>query len=298
MQINLADGETLSVREYGQGQPVLVLSGLGMSSVQWLPFLWPFKRNFRFIIPDWRGFGGSKQAKIPRLDAISSHWQDLQQIVQQLHLHHFAVIAYSMGASIAMYGMQYADFSSKISHYLHIDQSPCIKNRTDWHYGLYGKQQTQYLACLSQLRATLQDYTALEYMPRAQQQQLFSTWQTLLAFQGSHPLLLQSLKQLNRFPQLAAYTLPLKSLQMMTWYLDTYLQHDLDLRPSLHTLHCPITWLSGQNSALYPIFGQQLLAQKLKATHVILPKSGHAPLLSQPWQFYQTLRQFLQHIPT
>lgn len=255
--------------------------------------MYRFRKNFRFIIPDWRGFGGSKQAKTPCLDAISNHWQDLNSICQQLKLDNVRVIAYSMGATTAMYGMQYADFSSKISHYLHIDQSPCIKNRPDWQYGLYGAQQTQYLACLSQLRATLQDYTALEHMPYAQQQQLFNAWQTLLAFQGSHRLLLQGLKQLNRFPQLAAYTLALKNLQMMAWYLDSYIGHDLDLRPSLHTLNCPITWLSGQKSKLYPILGQQLLAQKLKATHVILPKSGHAPLISEPLAFYQTLGQFL-----
>lgn len=30
----MADGEQLFVREYGQGQPVLVLSGLGMLSWQ------------------------------------------------------------------------------------------------------------------------------------------------------------------------------------------------------------------------------------------------------------------------
>ena len=167
MRINLADGEVLSVREYGQGQPVLVLSGLGMSSQQWLPFLWPLKQHFRFIIPDWRGFGASKQTQIPNLDAISSHWKDLNAIIEQLHVEQCALIAYSMGATTAMYGIQYADFALKISRYLHIDQSPCIKNRADWHYGLYGNQQHQYLACLSQLRASLHNYSALEQMPQS-----------------------------------------------------------------------------------------------------------------------------------
>ena len=37
----MPDGENLFVREIGQGEPVLVLSGLGMHSWQWLPFLLP-----------------------------------------------------------------------------------------------------------------------------------------------------------------------------------------------------------------------------------------------------------------
>ena len=53
----MPDGEQLFVREYGQGQPVLVLSGLGMLSWQWKAFLYPHQKNFCFIIPEWRGFG-------------------------------------------------------------------------------------------------------------------------------------------------------------------------------------------------------------------------------------------------
>ena len=293
MYLNMPDHSPLFVRRFGQGQPVLVLSGLGMTSNQWLPFLWPLRQHFDFIIPDWRGFGGSQQAKIPSLDAIKSHWQDLNSICQQLKLNELRVIAYSMGATTAMYGMQYANFAERICSYLHIDQSPCIQNQADWSYGLYGEQQTDFFEKLTALRASLKNYQSIQQMPRLEQQQVFYAWQNVLHFQGTHSLLLKSLRQLQRVPQLGAYTLPLKNLHMMAWYLDTYLGHDLDLRPSLHTLNCPITWLSGQNSTLYPVTGQALLAEQLKATHVILPKSGHAPLVTEPLAFYQTLRRFL-----
>lgn len=48
----MPDGEQLFLREYGRGQPVLVLSGLGMLSWQWKAFLYPHQKNFRFIIPE------------------------------------------------------------------------------------------------------------------------------------------------------------------------------------------------------------------------------------------------------
>jgi pimeloyl-ACP methyl ester carboxylesterase len=97
----MPDGEQLFVREFGQGHPVLVLSGLGMQSWQWLPFLYPQAKNNKFIIPDWRGFGGSQRCSIPELDAISSHWRDVDSLIEQLNLDQFAVIAYSMGATTA-----------------------------------------------------------------------------------------------------------------------------------------------------------------------------------------------------
>ena len=115
---HMPDGEQLFVRRYGQGEPVLVLSGLGMQSWQWHPFLYPHHKKFEFIIPDWRGFGGSKQCKIPHLDAISSHWRDIEALLPQLNLPQFKVIAYSMGATTAMHGMQYGQFHRSIQQYL------------------------------------------------------------------------------------------------------------------------------------------------------------------------------------
>jgi len=102
----MPDGENLYVRRIGRGKPVLVLSGLGMQSWQWLPFIARSLNRFEFIIPDWRGFGSSRNCAIPQsLDAISSHWQDVSRLINQLQLDNFILIAYSMGATTAMHGM-------------------------------------------------------------------------------------------------------------------------------------------------------------------------------------------------
>ena len=147
----MSDGEQLFVREYGQGQPVLVLSGLGMLSWQWAAFLYPLRKKFRFIIPEWRGFGASSQCKIPDLDAISSHWQDLQSIIQQLNLKDLIVIAYSMGATTTMHGLKYGDFAQSISAYLHIDQTPKIPVDENWEYGLFGLKHVRFKSILERI---------------------------------------------------------------------------------------------------------------------------------------------------
>ena len=159
----MPDGEQLFVREYGQGQPVLVLSGLGMLSWQWTAFLYPHQKNFRFIIPEWRGFGASSRCKIPQgRDAISSHWQDVRSVLTQLKLDQVIVIAYSMGATTAMHGMHYDNFASQISAYLHIDQTPKIPVDDAWAFGLFGSRHQEFIDILQQLSALLAQYQQVE----------------------------------------------------------------------------------------------------------------------------------------
>ena len=150
----MPDGEKLYIREFGQGTPVLVLSGLGMQSWQWLPFLYQHRKKYRFYIPDWRGFGGSAQCKIPTLDAISSHWQDLNCFLNQYADTAFHVIAYSMGATTAMHGIQYGHFKDHIRSYLHIDQTPASQEcKSGTFYGVDIKKATiANFASLSQIK--------------------------------------------------------------------------------------------------------------------------------------------------
>ena len=155
----MPDGEKLYVREFGQGEPVLVLSGLGMQSWQWLPFLFQHRKKYRFYIPDWRGFGGSAQCRIPKLDAISSHWQDLNCFLEQQTHHQFRVIAYSMGATTAMHGLQYGHFQKHVHSYLHIDQTPKICVDAEWSHGLFAEKHKDFKTILQNIAELLAQNT-------------------------------------------------------------------------------------------------------------------------------------------
>lgn len=61
----MPDRENLFVRRVGRGEPVLVLSGLGMQSWQWLPFIYANRKEYEFIIPDWRGFAVQRIVQFP-----------------------------------------------------------------------------------------------------------------------------------------------------------------------------------------------------------------------------------------
>ena len=298
----MPDGETLFVREYGQGQPVLVLSGLGMLSWQWAAFLYPYRKHYRFIIPEWRGFGASSTCKIPNIDAIRSHWQDIQCLVQQLKLNDVIIIAYSMGATTTMHGLKYGNFAQHIRAYLHIDQTPKIRVDDDWAYGLFGSHQTQFIQILQKISDLLdaqQQHESLFDLDNQARQQLAELWLEFIKLQNDQPQQIKLFRWLLNQPQLGKFLYPSKNLAYMKWYIDNYLYHAEDYRAALTALRCPVTFFTGVQSKLYAADGQTQIAQAMpQAKQVLFHKSGHTPLINEPIKFAKEIAKFLhaQHL--
>ncbi|WP_374294820.1 alpha/beta fold hydrolase [Acinetobacter sp.] len=304
---SMPDQERLYVREIGHGAPVLVLSGLGMSSWQWLPYIAPSLRRRKFYIPDFRGFGQSKHCKIPtdaefKTDAIASHWRDvnclLEQISQKENLENgIDVIAYSMGATTTMHGMKYGNFAAKIKQYIHIDQSACIRNQTDWEYGLYGTQQATFLNILDRMLVLLLPYLdqhlAVDTLPHHVQNELISLFNEFVALQSSNAFI-SFLDQFQITKYLKIKSLPFQTLDYLYWYLKSYQQHNEDYRQTLISFTKPAYFLIGKHSALYPADGQIAIAKQLSDPKIhIFPRAGHALIVNQPLFFTQTLNQLL-----
>lgn len=303
----MPDQQHLFVREVGQGEPVLVLSGLGMSSWQWLPYFAPSLRRRKFYIPDFRGFGQSKHCEIPnepeyQNDAIASHWRDvnclLAQISQKENLSQgIDVIAYSMGATISMHGMKYGDFSSKIKRYIHLDQSPCIRNQSDWKYGLYGDQQATFLNILERLLSLLKPYATqhqpIRSLPKAIQHQLITLFNEFVALQSKNNRL-ANFDDYQIIQHLKINLLPFKTIDYLYWYLKNYQLHNDDYRQTLISFTKPAYFLIGKHSALYPADGQIAIAKHLKDAKIhIFPRAGHALIVNQPFHFTRILNQIL-----
>jgi pimeloyl-ACP methyl ester carboxylesterase len=293
----MPDQEQLYVREFGQGKPVLVLSGLGMQSWQWLPFLIQNSNQFKFIIPDWRGFGRSKHCRIPEIDAISSHWRDLEALIQQLKYPDFTVIAFSMGATIAMHGMKYGNFKQSINCYLHIDQAPKITVDSRWPYGLLSQQHSNFkklLAEISLFFSALPPIKSLEDLDPASRQEFIKIWSKFVSLQNGHRLSPILWNTALKYDKLQKHLLPLHRLDYLAWYINNYLYHNEDYRESLTELSCPTTFFIGENSILYPSQGQKIIANSVKnAKQVIFERSGHAILINEPFKFQREISRFL-----
>ncbi|WP_420002335.1 alpha/beta fold hydrolase [Acinetobacter sp. LF10] len=293
----MPDQEKLFVRRVGEGEPVLVLSGLGMQSWQWLPFLFASRKKYEFIIPDWRGFGGSKECAIPNIDAISSHWNDIDALIQQLKLDQFILMGYSMGATTAMHGMKHGDLGSKLKAYLHIDQTPKISVDDSWQYGLFGQKQSRFKNLLLDIQTLLlkNKFAAkLEDLPNDIRYKLVSLWSDFIEFQGSNNFSPKVVRLALNRPVLQKYLLPIQRLDYLLWYVENYLNHDEDYRQALSQLNCPTTFFIGRASSLYPEAGQTLVAQSLSnAKAIYFERSGHTPLITEPRKFSKEIARFL-----
>lgn len=295
--VTLRDGESLQVRVLGRGQPVLLLHGLGMQGRHWLPFVWPYLHRFRFYLPDLRGHGASSQLRLNQADVFQNHMEDVQDLIAHFGLRDFLLGGISLGGSTALH-LQRAGGFTTVRRYLHIDQSPCVGNREDWTFGLYGERQAEFFAGLQPLLALLDEHAhieRLEALPasarRAAMSILADTFANILGQRALAPVMTAA----GRWPWLLPHVLPLLHVQDLRAYLASYLGGGHDYRDSLRGCLTPITVMVGMRSPLYAPQGQMAIADYAPVCRVVrLEKSGHAPLLDQPLRFTRELGRFLQ----
>mgnify|MGYP003694486091 CR=1 FL=1 len=85
--------------QHGQGDPILLLHGLGSSSYDWEFQVPAFSKHFRVIAPCLRGFGDSD--KPPGPYSIDLFAKDMIALLDHLGIERCHVMGFSMGGAIA-----------------------------------------------------------------------------------------------------------------------------------------------------------------------------------------------------
>lgn len=293
--IRMRDGAQLHYHDLGRGEPVVLLHGFAMPAALWLPFAIPLMRRYRFILPDLRGFGGSHQLPLNGSCLLSQHANDLADLIEGLNLRDIRLGGLSMGACTAMQYHRLHGFA-RVRSYLHIDQSPCVRNGADWEHGLLGREQSQRLGRWSALMEDLHEYRSFRYehLPPSLRSALWTSLSEFFsaAFHQRHWKLFTRLAQHELLIRRVAPT------SNWTIYLDSvrsYLEDDYDWRPTLPKIGVPMTVLIGRDSMMYPAAGQAHIAQLVPHARVVtFDNCGHAIPFEQPQRFHRELRQFLR----
>ena len=180
--ITTRDGAKLHYLSIGRGAPVILLHGFAMQGAMWLPFIAPLAMRYRFILPDLRGFGGSHAVPLSQPCLLTQHADDLQDLIEVLDLHDVRLGGLSMGACTALQYHRIYGFD-RIHSYLHMDQSPCVRNGKDWRHGLLGAPQQSKLGAWKTLMQDLEPYRgqAFRKIPKALRARL---WHVLSEFFG------------------------------------------------------------------------------------------------------------------
>lgn len=90
----------LAVRQWGVGEPLLLVHGLGASSDLWCNQIEAFGRRFHVIAPDLRGFGHSDKPTTPGCYGIDKFANDLLLLLAKLGISKCHYLGTSMGGFI------------------------------------------------------------------------------------------------------------------------------------------------------------------------------------------------------
>ena len=91
---------SLAVRQWGTGETLLLVHGLGASSRLWINQVEAFGDRFHVVAVDLRGFGLSDKPKGPGSYSIEKFSNDLFQLVDKLGVSKFHYLGTSMGGFI------------------------------------------------------------------------------------------------------------------------------------------------------------------------------------------------------
>jgi len=288
------DGARLHYHDVGRGDPVVLLHGFAMPAALWLPFALPLAHRYRFILPDLRGFGGSHTTALSESCLLTQHANDVADLLEGLDLRDVRLGGLSMGACTALQYHRLHGFD-RIRSYLHIDQSPRVRNDADWQHGLLGPQQQERLDTWGALMAQLEAYRGQDYtaLPPAMRRAL---WQKLSEFFDAafHHRGWKAFSRLARHEQLIRRIAPTQNWSIYLVCVRSYLEDDYDWRPSLPQMRVPMTVLIGEDSVMYPAAGQRTIAELVPhAQMVTFSRCGHAIPFEAPRRFGRELRRFL-----
>src|SRR5437667_8377467 len=91
----------LHQEEYGSGDPILCLHGLGANRFTWGHFITPFSQTNKLILVDLRGFGASPKPSDNHY-SIEEHADDIYKIILRDDLKRLTLIGNSLGGGVAL----------------------------------------------------------------------------------------------------------------------------------------------------------------------------------------------------
>jgi 3-oxoadipate enol-lactonase len=233
----------------GEGEPLLLIPGLGATCRLWDPIVPELARHFTLIMLDNRGMGLSKAKKKPR--TLADYSTDYAELLDYLSVDQTHVLGLSLGGIAAQR--------------LAVDHPQMIKRLI-------------LMSCADRFSPYLLRITALlghslRWFPRM----LFLQTMELLA---TAPLYLdEHLDEIDRMMKEKCNEAIPKSA--MATQLRCLLRSELE--PADYRITAPTLVVAGQYDALIPSCYAKIMADKIPGSHFVLLKgAGHNPLTEMP----------------
>jgi pimeloyl-[acyl-carrier protein] methyl ester esterase len=253
---------TIYVETTGAGRDLVLLHGWGMHGGVWNPVQALLARHFRLHIVDMPGFGYSASG-MPSPYTLQCLVEQIAGAVPEQIL----LCGWSLGGQVALqWALQYPEQLEKL---VLVSTTPRFVNMADWSFGIEQKVFDQFA-----------DDIQSDYQPA------MTRFLTLQAQGGDD--FRETMRELKRHfflrqpPSSAALAAGLALLQ------------NNDLRHMVGDIKAPALVMHGERDKIVPITAGEWLAARLQSVLKVQKNASHAPFLSHPGWFAETLIEYLQ----
>lgn len=246
----------------GQGAELVLLHGWGMNAEVWQDIVIALAPHYRVTVVELPGHGRSIEGlRDYNLPAIAAQ-------VRKVMPDNASLVGWSLGGQVAT--QLELDNPGFLKQLVLVASAPQFARSDDWPEGVAAEVLDSFAGDLrTDFKNTVKRFIAIQAMGSENAQQLQRTLRERVFLHGN--------------PQIAALEGGLKTL------------HDVNLRPRLHELQCPVLMISGDHDTLFrPAAARRSCELIPHASLITIKGAGHAPFISHPEQFLQALTQFLQ----
>ena len=266
--LHLTDGTKIAYRDAGNGSPILLIHGWGVSGELFLPQIDAWSKDHRIIVPDLRGHGASRPFAAG--DAFGLLANDIETLLQQLALENILLVGWSMGAMVA-WDLLDRFGSERFAGLATLDMVPRILNDQHWCLGLRdGVDASVFRHAIEAMQADWPAYTRV-FVPR-----MFA--RSRLAEDHDAIKITRDIAARNDAASMARLWVAMV---------------EQDFRPALASIDLPALVIHGGQSRLYGSEAGRWIAASLpQGRYEDFPDSGHTPHMEEPEHFNQSITAF------
>ncbi|MDD2308268.1 MAG: alpha/beta fold hydrolase [Desulfuromonadaceae bacterium] len=262
-------GEKLWYEDKGMGRPVVLVHGWCLSSAVWKYQFDGLAASDRILAPDLRGHGRSRG--ISGSLSFDVFVEDLVDLFGSLNLADAVLVGWSMGGQIAL--KSYAELSDRLAGLVLVSATPSFTASADFPHGL-----------------SLNEVAGMRLKVQRNSQRAMNGFSARLFATGE----LENNSSAAEIKQLLS-SMAAPDIAAMLDALDALA--GADMRHLLGTISVPTLILNGaMDEICLPQASCYLKAHIPNATQAIFPECGHAPFLTQSYQFNGRIIRFVRSV--
>ena len=271
------DEVTLHYRVFGEGFPILLLSGgPGGSSDELLSVANRLEKAGRVILLDQRGTGKSKLKTLDTTTInLAAYVEDVEVVRRHLGIDTWVILGHSWGGTLAM--AVAARYPQHVAGMILIES---------------GGINLDFLEQVpTNMRHTEEDQAALKYWsdpdrvaadPQRAAYESYKVWVSGTVYDRGN--VAKAMEHFRPEP----HTNTIAGLMMKNLMAANY-----DLRDALSSFTSPVLIVQGKPGLMGASTAEQIHASLPNSALVFVEKCGHYPMFEQPKQFYATVEDFL-----